>query len=219
MPVRVRPREPFFQSSHTRQRAEPLVRKSRLPGASLGCASNFAASYRRTILSDTRESANPPGLGPGGTRGSTGVSDQFQQHQLPCSSTVEPLTLNQIASVQLRPGLPITVAIIASREGLLTSWKMNRTRVPERSRKPSVPLEGMGSMPSVFRQFLQRQSFRSSADRAPRCEWGGRRCNSCRKHQHQYHPHVAQSRGTCFKSRPVRVQAPPWGLVSAPVAQ
>lgn len=95
----------------------------------------------------------------------------------PCSSTAEHSPLKRTVPVRLRPGSPIS------------SWKSNRTSAPERSRKPNVPREGMGSMPSDFRHFILHTStfilsvrFRSSVERASLCESEGRRCDSCRKH-------------------------------------
>jgi hypothetical protein len=63
-----------ISSSCARQRAEPAVRNTALPSASLGRTS--------TISSDTREPAYSLGLGPRQARGSTGVSDQSKKRRV-----------------------------------------------------------------------------------------------------------------------------------------
>lgn len=42
-------------------------------------------------------------------------------------------------------------------------WKTNRTSAPERSRKPNVPLGGIGGRTCVFRQFSPRNSRHQNA--------------------------------------------------------
>lgn len=150
------------------------------------CESEVHVHFSTT---DTRESANPLGLGPRDTEGNTMPRQrQFKLRSLtvkakptlgcptissfilhlfipPCSSTAEHRTLTPNVPVRLRPGLPT-----------FHSWKSNRTSVPERSRKPNVPHAGMGSMSSDFRQL--HSCFRSSIDRAPRFEREGCGCSA-----------------------------------------
>jgi hypothetical protein len=67
VPVRVRLREPFQFVCKAKDRASGLqVHVTQ-------CKSEAHVHFS----SDTREPENSPGLGPGGARGSTGVSDQF----------------------------------------------------------------------------------------------------------------------------------------------